>query len=271
MCSLLLGLDELVHLTRENPTASDFYLHGYSQLNQACRLLALVCAFASYLAEAGLQILLSDDRLAQQLQDFHAALAEEMDWLQQISLEIWDSLACGAALQLVGSDIRHTVLQAALTSLGYVYSHASRLFEREPWMWTQGDPDKHIAHLKRAGPEAFWHPVSQQLATYLNMGGDDRNVHAVFKLMGECSFTTMGVEQQHGSYATVHRLHPDYSLQSLSTRGFLHSCRALFQDDEHRQMHERLKQLEGKLERKHCTCKRCSPIPKIEISTWSQE
>ena len=250
MCSLLLGLDELVRITRDDPACSDYHLHGYSNLTQASRQLALVCAFASYPAEAGLQILLSDDRLAQQLQEFQTALAEEMDWLQQLPATTWDVLACGAGLEFQGSEARHIVLQAALTSLGYIYSHASSLFEREPWIWTQGDPSQHIGLLKSSGPEAFWHPVSQQIASYLNMGGDEDNVLAVFKLLQECSFSTMGVEQQHGSYATMHRLHPDYSMQSLSTRGFLHSCRALFHESEDLQIQKRLEQLVAKLDRK---------------------
>ena len=251
IASLLLGLDELVRITRQDPASSDYHLHGYSQLSSECRQLAMVCAFASFPAEAGLELLLTDDRVALHLDSFRAAMSEEMDWLQQLGLDTWTSLSTAASLQEAGPDnLRHAVMQAALTSMGYIHSNALRLFEQEPWIWSQGNLHDHIHTLKTSSTDGFWHPVSQQLATYLGMGGEERNVLAVLELLQQCSFTTMGVEQQHGSYATVHRLHPEYGLQTLSTRGFLHSCRALLQSSQDAAVVDQLQRLETKLEKK---------------------
>ena len=68
--------------------------------------------------------------------------------------------------------------------------------------------------------------------------------------MQQCSFSTMGVEQQHGSYATMKRLHPDYGLQTLAARGYLHSCRALFSPEEFSSVIDKLQKELTKLEHK---------------------
>ena len=94
------------------------------------------------------------------------------------------------------------------------------------------------------------HPFSQQLREYLQLGGSTATVTALLRLMLECSFSTMGVEQQHGSYATMRRLHPDYGLRTLAARGYLHSCRTLFSEDESVAALQKLQREQERLERK---------------------
>ena len=236
LASLLVGLDSLVSITRSDPATTDFHLHGYSGLTTACRRLAVVCAFAAFPAEAGLELLLADDRLALQVPRFRETMEEEWEWLLGIPGSTWTCIATSTAASPSGSDLRSQCLQAALTSLGYVYANALRLFEEEPWKWTQGDTEAHFAVLAGDGVEVH-HMLSRRLRTYLHMGGDPQKVRSILDLMRECSFSTMGVEQQHGSYASLHRFHPDLGLKSLSTRGYLHSCRALLHPSERPRQH----------------------------------
>ena len=249
VASLLVGLDALVAITRSDPSASDYHLHGYAGFSGPCRCLAVECALASYPAEASLELLLQDDRLALQVCDHREAMLEEWMWMLSLSSSTWRCIAVSAALPISWSEMRSRCLQAALTSLGYVYAHVLRLFEQEPWKWTQGDAAKNVLMLQEASEE-WSHPVSQQLQTYLQMGGDGAKVQDLLSLMKECSFSTIGVEQQHGSYAALHRLHPEYGLKTLSTRGYLHSCRGLFARPEPTAAMQRVEQQLEKLERK---------------------
>ena len=47
------------------------------------------------------------------------------------------------------------------------------------------------------------------------------------EIFREIPWTTIGVEQQHGSMAVVHRAHEYLSGTMLSTRAFLHAARLL--------------------------------------------
>ena len=71
------------------------------------------------------------------------------------------------------------------------------------------------------------------------------------RLMADISFSTIAVEQGHGSLAVVHRSHPRYGEFLLAVRSFLHAVRSLFRDP---QIPVKLKRLEterARLEKKN--------------------
>ena len=70
--------------------------------------------------------------------------------------------------------------------------------------------------------------MTSKLASLQQMGYPEDRIYEVVQLMAEASWTSMGVEQQHGSCALMRRLHPEYGLETLAQRAFLHSCRHLF-------------------------------------------
>ena len=249
VASMAVGLEGLVALTRADPLATDFHLHGFSHLSQHCRELAVVCAMASYPADSGLQLILADDRLAAQHAEFWRGMLEEQQWLQELPLQVWSALVSILRLTVDAAAIRSRCLSASLTSLGYVHVNLMRVLQSEPWRWCIGTHRENLQELQAADSQCS-HPFSQQLRDYLQMGGSVDTALAVLSLLQQCSFSTMGVEQQHGSYATMKRHHPGYGLQSLAARGYLHSCRALFSPEEMASVLEKFQKEQEKLQRK---------------------
>ena len=116
-------------------------------------------------------------------------------------------------------------------------------------LWCLGSHHENLQELQAEDYECS-HQFSQQLQSYLQMGGCVDTALAVLSLMQQCSFSTMGVEQQHGSYATMKRHHPDYGIHTLAARGYLHSCRALYSPEESVAVLEKFQAEQEKLERK---------------------
>ena len=59
-----------------------------------------------------------------------------------------------------------------------------------------------------------------------------RLLEGVALLLREVPWSSVPVEQAHASAAVLHRFHPGYSEDMLSTRATLHQCRHLFQNPE---------------------------------------
>ena len=142
VASLACGLDGLVSLTRQDPAATDFHLHGFAQLTPQCRELAVLCALGAYAADSGMQVILADDRLAAQQTAFWTGMLEEIEWMQSLPLQFWAGLVATLSLSMDAAALRSRCLTASLTSLGYVHVHLMKVLEAEPWQWSQGSLQK---------------------------------------------------------------------------------------------------------------------------------
>ena len=78
-----------------------------------------LAAFASVLADTLLSDLLKDDRLVLHQAEYRDHLREEMDWLQDLPIELW-AIVCGLCDTGAGT-IRSQVLASAHTSLGFIH------------------------------------------------------------------------------------------------------------------------------------------------------
>ena len=73
----LLGLDRWVEVVRSDPKASDFYMHGYGQLDDNVCRYTTVASMAAPLPDGVLLGLLKDDRVARQLPVLQATVEGE--------------------------------------------------------------------------------------------------------------------------------------------------------------------------------------------------
>ena len=78
--SLLLGLDELVRLTRADPHVSEYHIAGFDRLSLRVLEFTITAAVASYPMENFILSLLDDDRLLRALPNLEAELEEEMHY-----------------------------------------------------------------------------------------------------------------------------------------------------------------------------------------------
>ena len=75
-------------------------------------------------------------------------------------------------------------------------------------------------------------------------------LRGVIELLGQCPWSTMPAEQQHGSLSLLHRWHPEYGLESLIERSLLHQVVRLLPHESKldKQMRKLVKQID-KLEK----------------------
>ena len=64
-------------------------------------------------------------------------------------------------------------------------------------------------------------PVSSQLWHLMKASFPRHQLVGTVKLLGECPWTSLPAEQQHGSLALLKRWHPDYGMDTLITRALL--------------------------------------------------
>jgi len=115
----LVGLDSLVAAVLGNPKASHFYIGGYKRKTGKVDRFICLAAFASIPADTLLSDLLKDDRVVLHQAEYRDHLREEMDWLQDLPIELW-AIVCGLCDTGAGT-IRSQVLASAHTSLGFIH------------------------------------------------------------------------------------------------------------------------------------------------------
>ena len=99
---------------------------------------------------------------------------------------------------------------------------------RLPWSLCAGNLDQNVVRLAQMPSEGLECTVAQ-LQRLLQCGGATHyEVRATLFLMSQTPWTTMDVEQAHGSLAVCHRFHPDLSASHLAMRSYLHMSRACF-------------------------------------------
>ena len=105
IAGLLTGLGDLVEYIRQDPTASKFYINGFSRLQGDRKVFLAQCAVISRVAEGALSELLEDPRVCKQYDLLWEAIGEEMRWLVEASPVFWGALA--AISGTTADELRH--------------------------------------------------------------------------------------------------------------------------------------------------------------------
>ena len=104
VASLCLGLQGLVHMIRQSPDTSDYYIHGFGQLDDETLKYAIVAAMSSNVSDAILIELLEDDRLPRHVAATETGLQEECQWVANVKNFTWTRLSCCLVFQPRLSD-----------------------------------------------------------------------------------------------------------------------------------------------------------------------
>ena len=91
-CALAVGLEQVVHITRADPTCSDYYVHGFSHCTVPVRKHAIICGLVAYVCEAVQSLLMVDDRVVRNIEQLEEALSTEMEFIHDIEVHVWERL-----------------------------------------------------------------------------------------------------------------------------------------------------------------------------------
>ena len=229
VATTLLGLPTLVSMTRADPHVSDYHLRGFERLSPKVMEFAIAAAAASYPMENFILAMLHDDRLLSNLTVLEEDLAEEMHYLDTLPLGVWERLA-SIEQTISPYGLQNSTLHAAHTSLAYLHEKTLRQTRLMPWSLCLGNVDFNLHELAVlvTPPEE---QVARKIWHLLRSGYPQREIHEAVTLLKEVPWSTQGVERSHGSLASLHKYHPQYSLATLAARATLHQCRALFSEN----------------------------------------
>ena len=242
------GLEGLVRATREDPKASDYYLHGFAEFTSEVKKYVAVASLSANVSDAALLELLHDDRVALRAGELQRAMHEELLWLGRIDDTTWDRLA--AVIDGVsGPSLRSLCLQAGHVSSAFFNRRVLVRARGYPWVLCHGDIDAKLdALLLRVDVHD---DTTTKIQRLLKAGVNKQRIACALRLMGDVSWSTTVVEQGHGSAAVVHRTHRLYGPLVLSSRSMLHMMRCLLPgsptaDKEMAQKQKKVAQLEAK-------------------------
>jgi hypothetical protein len=243
--SLAIGLSGLVDMIRKDKSASDYYMHGFGQLEGVLGY-AIVAALSSHLCDKLLLELLKDDRIAMRRLELEQSMRDELQQMSQIGHYVWSKLAAllaGTTARRVRSD----VIQAALASAAFFQRRALSVVAAYPWKLCAGDIADNLQALAEQDDCPSTDPITSKVHQLLCIGWPREKLIDGLQRMGEVHWTTLIQEQGHGSVTLMHRVHSQYSAQMLTQRAFLHMTRGLFADPEGDRVARLLRQLEAKI------------------------
>ena len=217
------GLEGLVTRVRADPKCSDFYIHGYTRYGLVERRLSVVLALSSYVADAVIALLLEDDRLCRQYQEVHSALNDEIAWLEDLPLFVWKRLSVFCVVP--PHELRDDVLRAAYVQRSFIDWRVLSELRGYPWCLTDGDVDENLTMLHVADKPLD--PTARKIQALVKLGYPRATLVKGVMLLREVHWTTVVVEQGHGSVATVHKLHREFGPDMVVARSFLHMLKPL--------------------------------------------
>lgn len=247
VASLAVGLEAVVDRALSDPASSNYHLNGFKRLRPEVRRYAVVAALAAFPAEALQVELLEDDRVARRLPELKGAFDDELVFLEQLPPQVWDRLArhVGGYPAELGGELRSASVRSAYTSRAYIEDRLFRIADDFPWRLAFGDIQDNLEKL-HSEPYQGHDRATQQIKQLLQIGFPRSQLGDLVALLREVPWTTVTVEQAHGSMAVLHRQHPGLGRKALAHRTMIHQCRALFQNP---QAEKVLGRIEKRLER----------------------
>jgi hypothetical protein len=241
--SLCVGLEEIVALTLADESSSNFYLHGFSKLSKDVKKYACVTAIASYPADCLQLQLLEDDRVASRPQELKEAFAEEARWVEGLDDFTWGRLAhiAGGGPGSSPYELRSAALTAVHISAAYIQKKLFNVVEELPWCLVVGDVSLNLQRLEDEGYDGD-DPTVLKIVELMHLGYNRQRLVEGVSLLRDVPWSTVTVEQAHGSMAAIHRLHPTMSSEVLAHRTMVHQCRNLFNKTQEAKEIERAEQ-----------------------------
>jgi len=229
MLSLAVGLDGLIALVHRNGDINEFDFHGVSRLTAQVRHYAAVCALGTCTQDVFLIELFKDDRLLRHVEKF-----EEVLKLTLQSVLDRDEYVYGRLAPLVGVDcdadsLRAAVVKTAFAGAAFIDEHTLKQTRELPLSLAVGDIERTVKEFAEGPLPANADLVTTSIWKAINIAGCPLEpIMNMVSQWREISFTTIIVEQGHGSGAVIAKYHGELSGEALLARSLLHSGRSFF-------------------------------------------
>ena len=97
VASILLGLSSLVEHTRSDPSASDYFIKGYTRLTNTGLKFAVLASICAHVGDGFLSEVLADSRIPMRRTELETCIYEELAYVSQLSepvIQLLGQTAC---------------------------------------------------------------------------------------------------------------------------------------------------------------------------------
>ena len=223
--ALLLGMDNFVAFIQADPTASKYYLNGFDRLKSEPDRKVFIAegALVSRVPEGVLAEVLKDPRVGLRHDEIWEVLCTDMKWLVDLPGFIWQAVASVAKMD--ADEFRGSCVAKAHICFHFFWRRVLEPAGHLPWTLVRGDLLQNLEDLaKGSEPED---PVSSKLWQLSQRGFSKATLVKTLEVMQDIGWSTLVVEQQHGSMALLSRHHPEYTAGTLQARTLVTHVRKL--------------------------------------------
>ena len=197
-------------------------LNGFSRLKEQQQVLMLILIVVHQLLNEWFALIMSDDRLLRARQDVLQTEEDELQLIRSWRPQIWSALASLIKVPYDSAVLRSQALHAVHLAAAYAHEKIFMVMEQYPWrlgLSTETDSLEELL-LQSEEPLDLWR--------MLKAGVPPAELISVAEFLQQASWSSLAVEQAHGSSATVRRYHLQLTLDHHLNRSFLHQARLLF-------------------------------------------
>jgi len=169
----------------------------------------------SQVMDSAITMLMKDNRVAMLAPELRRELLHKLRWIRELPDFIWVALADVAGLH--PEELRAKCVRATHRGWAFYYWRVFTPVYQLPWSLCRGDVRANLEALSR-GPR----PLNRTAAKAWDLMDLGLIPMAILVrmvvLFADTPWTTMVVEQLHGTLAALSRLHPEYELDTLLAR-----------------------------------------------------
>ena len=215
------GLQALVSRVQSDPHASQYHLQSFSRCDEHVMRYAVVAGVSSFGLDSLMSLVLEDDRLCAQVSNIRDILVNELTWIEDLPDLCWHRLASMVGARCLPLSLRNAVLTSMHIGCGYVDQKLLQPLSSPPWSLAHGDHNAGLEALTSENIQTV-DDCSWKIKQLLEVGYDKQKIRSGLNMLLEVSWSSLAVEQAHGSAAVLHRYHPQYGCPFLASRTLVH-------------------------------------------------
>ena len=198
---------------------------------------------------------MKDNRVALASPDLQEELEWKLLWLRSLPEFVWATIAALSGIS--SSELRGQCVRAGHRACAFFAWRVLRPSNQLPWTLCRGDIKSNLEKLK-AGPRPINSTAEKPWVLLQNGVIPMVVLIRLVTLLADTPWTTMVVEQLHGSLAALSRVHPEYELSTFFSRTFImYMMRLLWMLTKEDKSIEKTRKALGRIDRK--VPRRCGP------------
>ena len=222
----------------------------FSKFDTDVKVFVAHVLIVSFVTESVLTDLMADDRCARTIEALEETLALELAWVRELSDVVFQRIIDALGLDLNVHSFKSNVQTSAQIAAAFICERVFNVVRQNPFALVIGDVDANLEKLLKYDG-AISDATTWKIRELLKLGYPRRLLKQGLQLIRNVNFSTVAVEQAHGSAATVHRFHPSVGGHTLSLRAFVHMIRFHFLDSVEDRAADRLRARVLRLEKRN--------------------